>query len=355
MNDNRKSIAHRVADMFDRTGVFPLPRNYYLFYTCLANSDPELREAVRKLGNSPVQSQIDRVIERFLPDAPGMDNIGKQQDRAIGNIGDVLALVTNDRNETGNFSAAMQKLSANLARAAAAGKLTPEMLPDIVKSIIESSNRKVEAGNRTVAGVEKKKDELEKVREELKRMTIIANTDQLTGLLNRRAFDELMAEKFGNGEHSGMSLILMDIDHFKKVNDTYGHAAGDLVLKKVAKTIKDAVRQDTPAFRTGGEEFGVVVATSTRSGVLNIAERIREEVEAIASGNPNKPLKITVSLGAVSAVECESPEVLYQKADAALYNSKRDGRNKTTMFEDMGKESGNRYSLYSTPDAALNR
>lgn len=169
------------------------------------------------------------------------------------------------------------------------------------------------------------------VKEELKR---IANTDPLTNLANRRVFfekveDELKRIKRGRSE---FALLLLDIDHFKKINDSYGHDVGDFVLIEVSKVLKDALREiDVPA-RLGGEEFGVFLPETHGQGALYVAERIRSAIAKhtfIADGKKNRPIGCTVSIGVVTARFDEDMDAtrLYKLADTRLYIAKNSGRN----------------------------
>ena len=163
----------------------------------------------------------------------------------------------------------------------------------------------------------------------------LATTDGLTGLYNHRRFQEMLSEEFKrlNRQSSPVSLILTDIDHFKKVNDTYGHPAGDLVLKGVSKIIREAIRDiDVPA-RYGGEEFAVILPGTDAEGGRQIAERVRKAVMEASFSSEGKELKVTISLGIASApADASRKEELIEKSDQALYHAKHNGRNQTALW-----------------------
>ncbi|GBE01388.1 response regulator PleD [bacterium BMS3Abin08] len=160
----------------------------------------------------------------------------------------------------------------------------------------------------------------------------IAFTDGLTGLFNHRHFQERLTEEFKKAERfqDRLSLILTDIDHFKRVNDTYGHPAGDAVLKGFSEIIRKTVREiDIPA-RYGGEEFAVLVLKADAGEAKKIAERIRKNVESHDFVVDGQILNITVSLGIASyPADVGSREKLIEEADHALYKAKESGRNRT--------------------------
>ncbi len=170
------------------------------------------------------------------------------------------------------------------------------------------------------------------------RLTLEASTDGLTGLANRRHLDEFLAEQFRISSRYGtpLSVVILDIDFFKKVNDTYGHQAGDQVLRTVAMTLQQTVREADFCARYGGEEFVVVLPATTVDGALDVAERIRSAVEAQAMVAGGERLNVTISAG-VNAYRKDgqaSPDWLIKEADMALYDAKRAGRNRVHCFED---------------------
>lgn len=168
------------------------------------------------------------------------------------------------------------------------------------------------------------------------RMELLATTDGLTGLNNHRNFQELLAKEIERSRRykRPIALLLMDIDHFKKFNDTYGHPVGDLVLKEIARCIHKSIRiNDIPA-RYGGEEFVVIVPETTEQGALVTAERIRTTIEEHVIDSLDRQLKVTVSIGISAYPEWAANQAeLIDTADKALYTSKESGRNKVTLFK----------------------
>jgi diguanylate cyclase (GGDEF)-like protein len=131
-------------------------------------------------------------------------------------------------------------------------------------------------------------------------------------------------------------LILTDIDHFKKVNDTHGHPVGDIVLKGVAHVVRECVRKVDVAARYGGEEFAIVLESAEREGALKLAERIREEVQKQSFQGAHGPFSCTLSLGiAVYPDDARDKETLIANADQALYHAKHNGRNRAVAWSDL--------------------
>lgn len=156
----------------------------------------------------------------------------------------------------------------------------------------------------------------------------LAMSDSLTGLLNRRAFDELLAREMHRCRRTGASLglILVDIDRFKLVNDTYGHGEGDTVLRHTAEVLKQGIRPGDALARYGGEEFAILLQNTRPHHVVAIAERLRAGVEHAVVGA--RRIRVTASLGVAESCPFESPLELLNRCDQALYRSKNEGRNR---------------------------
>jgi diguanylate cyclase (GGDEF)-like protein len=158
-------------------------------------------------------------------------------------------------------------------------------------------------------------------------LEVLASVDSLTQVSNRRHIKNILRDEASRAKRAGtnFSVIMLDIDHFKLVNDTHGHAVGDDVLRAVAKTCEATVRQVDRVGRIGGEEFLVVLPEASHPDALQVAERIRREVFNLTF--PQKDLTVTISLGVSTCdSECTVPELLEQ-ADQALYDAKDSGRN----------------------------
>lgn len=173
-------------------------------------------------------------------------------------------------------------------------------------------------------------------------MEKMATTDGLTGLFNHRHFQETLSRELERAEryNERVSLLLVDIDHFKKVNDTYGHPAGDKILKGVAKILASSIRGVDAAARYGGEEFAVILVNTDGRGALETAERIRRIIENSKFNTGTASIKITSSLGIAvfpgdTGIDDGAQRLLISRADNALYLAKKEGRNKAYLFKDV--------------------
>lgn len=175
---------------------------------------------------------------------------------------------------------------------------------------------------------------LAEVREANRALDALAHTDALTGLLNRRAIDERMRNEWHRAARTGAAgaLVMLDIDHFKRINDAFGHPAGDAVIRRVAEAIRLVMRGMDVAGRYGGEEFVVLLPQTDAHGAWQFAERLREQIEPWPLPVGDGQIRFTVSLGvAVFAPGDQGHEAWLARADRALYQAKQDGRNRTVM------------------------
>ncbi|MFH1075507.1 MAG: diguanylate cyclase, partial [Pseudomonadota bacterium] len=168
-----------------------------------------------------------------------------------------------------------------------------------------------------------------------KKMFELSTIDELTGLYNRRYFVDALHREFASAVRYNKELVLfmMDLDHFKNVNDTYGHPAGDRMLIEMSRILKEAVRLGDIACRYGGEEFTVILPSTDIKSAALVAERLRRSVEAHKVQHEQHILSITISIGiaTISNIQGQQPEELIQLADDALYMAKREGRNRVVF------------------------
>lgn len=170
-------------------------------------------------------------------------------------------------------------------------------------------------------------EEMRKVGVLNERLSELAHTDALTALYNRRAYDQELAREWRRVQRNGaaLSVLLIDADHFKSINDQHGHAVGDRVLQALAALIQRSAREIDVAARIGGEEFAVLLSDTGATSALNVAERIRSQ---IAQSDTMPVTGVTVSIGVATLAAEESAASLQHRADQALYMAKSQGRNR---------------------------
>lgn len=238
-----------------------------------------------------------------------------------GNIKDELPVISND--EFGILANQFNLLRNQLNQA-----------NERLQLKIELADKELQKTNQHL---QQQSSELKKINNELKRLSF---TDALTGMFNRRHFEDLMKTEVEMSlRHSDAnSLILIDIDFFKHINDTYGHDAGDIILREVSDIMKSQLRTTDILCRVGGEEFIVLCKRANQKDALEIAEKIRATVARQNYLSHDNPIKVTISLGVASIPDPEkmiTTTEFYKYSDLALYASKKSGRNKVTHYNDI--------------------
>ncbi len=211
------------------------------------------------------------------------------------------------------------------------GRWPAEILPFGDPEETERRRRELAAANAYILELEEMQWEL---MQSISRLVELAATDALTGLRNRRYFNDSLETASSLGHRHGLplSMVMVDVDHFKQYNDAFGHCAGDEVLQVVARVLRESVRDHDVAARYGGEEFAVLLMATDAEGAVRFSERVRE---AIASHR--WPLRrVTISLG-VATLEpsTKEPNGLVEAADRALYHSKMCGRDRVTHHDTL--------------------
>jgi diguanylate cyclase (GGDEF)-like protein len=169
--------------------------------------------------------------------------------------------------------------------------------------------------------------------EVLSKVEILAITDPLTDLFNRRHFETALEKEFKRTKryHSPTSCMMIDIDHFKKINDEYGHHTGDEVLKEIAKIIKTSLREIDTVARWGGEEFIVLLPETTKENAFKAASRILESITGLKFSGVSRQLTVSIGIASIPDPSIDSIEKLIQVSDLALYEAKEKGRNRAVI------------------------
>ena len=340
-------IAAQVSYAMRQMGVAPIPRNYELFYEAYIGSNPRLTKDLASLGAHATQEELDAIGAQYFGQhqAKAVDGA---HGRIVNELADLLSLLKEEQTALETYNRVLEETHSRITSKSTA---SADLLRNAIGVLSEATGTTMAHGKVTVEGVEAKSREMEDIRKELDEYKRIANTDSLTRLHNRRAFDDRLAAVYDSQRgRSTTALIVCDIDHFKRINDTLGHPVGDKILATVANVIKTSVRKDAFVARTGGEEFAIILDLTTANDAMLVSERIRKALEATPFKNSRTGVNygpVTLSLGLCMADQTEDAQDLYFKADVALYCAKASGRNHSTLFEDgMKKEASKSWLLY---------
>jgi diguanylate cyclase len=200
---------------------------------------------------------------------------------------------------------------------------------EIKDHIISEANKIKEETQTLKVELEKYKEKTSELTKRLEKTEAEAFMDSLTGVFNRNAYNTEMARFIKEFERykNPFSLVVLDIDHFKNVNDTYGHAIGDEILKAIADVLKNSVRETDRIFRYGGEEFVIWLDKVEMIAAIQTADKIRKMIESKKLDSIDKSLTVTASLGVTSVKEKDTVVTVFDRADKALYRAKNGGRN----------------------------
>ena len=335
------------ADYFFRLGttvlaemrrhrVMPTPRHYELWFVHLSEANPELTRRINTLlekGQTLTPVLIDRLYAEFVASAePDIDAIGTESD-ALQDAAQTLV------EQVVGGQAALRRYGEALARGAAelGQDRTRDGLVRAIMALTSETARAAERNRELEQQLSASAGRIDKLRKSLAEVKREATTDALTGLSNRRAFDarvKRMLAQSGAPDLSVMSLLLMDVDHFKRFNDTHGHRVGDLVLRLVARLLAENVKGRDMVARFGGEEFAVLLVGADLRAAASVARQIGGAISTkklATKGSSQGYAYVTVSIGVAQMRPGESAGALVDRADRALYEAKRSGRNRVCI------------------------
>jgi diguanylate cyclase len=306
------------------------PRAYELWYTYVTGHNPAMMRAIndllRKFGKIS-QTELDDIYDRFI----NTNHFTAEAERAamrllseMDTVGDALEdakASINDYRGTLNGSVSEMEMG-----------VSEERLRVMVGDLL-ASTRNMSRLNATLSEqLDKAKTEVVELRGAMESIRTASQIDPVTTLANRQFFDTTLAEALRQAQRTGdeLSLLMTDIDHFKKFNDTYGHLTGDQVLRLVAMSIKQNVKGLDTAARFGGEEFAVILPSCGLEGATAVAEQIRKAVvgrELVKRSTGENLGRVTISIGVATFRGDDTPTTIVERADKAMYSAKHGGRN----------------------------
>lgn len=262
------------------------------------------------------------------PAAPEAVFADTQADPVQTEVSKLLALLRQHAEANENFSTVLERAKEELHES-----LKTEQVRVIISYLMIENDRMKARTSNLQASLETSQKQIEKLKTNLANAEAQGLSDPLTGLKNRRGFDVVLAAHLAGARNGGqpLSLILADIDHFKSINDRYGHPAGDDVLKWFARVLSSNVKGRDTVARYGGEEFAIVLPATPIDNAFKIASQIRAQLEGQfwqKPGAPNTMLRVTASFGVAQLEATEGTSALVARADAKLYEAKQGGRNR---------------------------
>jgi diguanylate cyclase len=327
-------LLKRAVPMMSRQAAGLHPVSYALWYEYVSGHNAALRSDIDGLIKCGTVLDEKSTAELFRK------HISEIDEQAVWRVAPVFQKIIEDVSrstsrteaEVDQFGHALEKLSAGLSES----QLDVARDADVLLKHTQAMRQSVISLQRRLQESER---EIEQLRREVSKAREESRCDSLSGLTNRKGFDAALEECLvarGEPDEPGPSLLILDIDFFKRVNDSYGHPFGDRVIQAVAEILKKLVKGQDTAARIGGEEFVVLLPNTALEGAHHLAEKIRMTVEKLRIrriDNQDVVANITISLGVASYRQGESAGDFLMRADRALYASKREGRNRSTVAD----------------------
>jgi diguanylate cyclase len=337
VEEARKFSAAALAAMA-RLTIAPSPAHYLIWYSHCSGCYPELSERLRRMeekGEPFTEARLAELHERFFGTGRQVRLLDETCQGIEATMSQLLEQVGGVSRDAGAYGDKLATFSSVLDRAQPA----PELQAMVGKILVETRAMQ-ERARRLEVGLDQSSQQIEELRTDLAKAQRDANTDSLTGIANRKYFDYEFgaAAEEARLKHQPLSLLLADIDQFKSFNDSHGHQVGDQVLRLVAQVLTSSVKGRDLAARYGGEEFAVLLPQTDLEGARHLAEQIRRTVAGnhIRSKSNGRHLgRITLSVGCAQYDPQEALSDLIRRADEALYEAKRQGRNRVVVASRM--------------------
>lgn len=313
------------------------PENYHVWYEYTMGANAELTQAIDKLlsEGKKFTSQVNKELHAAYV-------VKSQEDMLRAYQADVQKLVSNLFEKINGMTRKTRSFSGSLEKYQSALQGEPDIdtVTGLIGNLIDETESVIQTNETMESEMASMNQEADSLRQNLQTLNTAAFTDQLTGIPNRRAFDNDLEELYDlyQDEKQIFSILIIDIDFFKKFNDTFGHAVGDRVLTYVAGIIKGGVKGDDKVARYGGEEFVILLPNTDYDGAIAVGNHLREKVAAkrlVAGDGKTSYGNVTISSGAAMITDADDMESIVQRADKGLYLAKEKGRNQVCGEKDL--------------------
>jgi diguanylate cyclase len=332
-NEHEQSLAYaELALQQIRALRLPaFPRNFEIWYQYATGNNAELNRTINETlarKGSLDDADIDTVYRTYLSPSRMTDRIDAVGGRVLDEINQVLDMMDAAADSTTTYSESL----ADAGKELRVGSDDVVSLRGILQRLIDDAKRVEITNKKLEVRLSASRQEIERLQESLEEMRSESRIDPLTTLANRRFFETALGDAVAEAKENGepLSLLMTDVDNFKAFNDKFGHLTGDQVLRLVAISVKQAVKERDIAARFGGEEFAVTLPKTALRQAIELADHIRNAVmakELIKRSSGQRLGRVTMSIGVATLHANDTPGSLIERADACLYAAKRYGRN----------------------------
>lgn len=322
--------ANSAFDLLKRSGIPPYPQFYELLFTYSTGVNPTLNNRINAIfrgGSTPSADLAETLYNEFLKSDVN-DRMSVVSERMHARIEAVHEAIDGAMTTANAYSGSLQTASGVLAR-----DISPERMKELAERLLAETRRMQETNLALEDKLSSSREDIASLQRDLDDVRRESMLDPLTKIANRKSFDEGLDAAVTHAEavDDPLCLMIIDIDHFKNFNDTYGHQTGDQVLRLVAMTLKSNIKGKDLAARYGGEEFVAILPSTDLEGAVIVAENIRKAIQAkeLLKRSTNEKLgRITASFGISAYRVGDTSASMIERADQCLYAAKHAGRNK---------------------------
>ena len=328
--DKARQYANKALERMERESLAPTPHNFELWYVYYAGIKPEVTRAIDifQVSDAKItEEKCQEIYQRYISEGRNEEVVRRAGDQIQDTIKGVSGVVENIKEATNEYSDTLNDVTQRIT-----GDESPEEIKSMLQEVEQDTNKMLQQNEQLESELDQSSQAMSALRRELDQVRREAMTDGLTGLSNRKSFDaeiERMVSESVNEDFS-LSLLMLDIDHFKAFNDNQGHQIGDQVLRLLARTLTEGIKGKDRAFRYGGEEFVILLPETNLTGAVAVANGLCKALgskDVINRVSGEKLGRITMSVGAAEYAGKESVENFIERADSALYTAKQNGRN----------------------------
>lgn len=330
------AYANSAFALIKRGEIPPYPQFYELFYTYATGVNPSLNERINSiLGDGvPKVELVESLYNEFLKSETIDERLNLVSNLITKNIGSVHSAISTAAMTTRNYSGTLQQAHSNLKGGISQGELN-----ELTQQLLVKTNEMQEINAALELKLDSAGEDIATLKKDMEEVQRQSMTDSLTKLYNRNFFDQHLAMSITDArEKNGpLCLVMLDIDHFKTFNDTFGHQTGDQVLRLVGMTLNSNTKGSDMACRYGGEEFALLLPNTQLVDAVTLSETIRKVIQAkeLLKRSTNEKLgRITSSFGVAELTTKDTDISILERADRALYVAKRNGRNRVIAEND---------------------
>ena len=327
-------IAEKAMELIDRYDTPPYPGTYALWYAYAAKSNEALTQRVDEMlqREAPLSPyEIEEVHQELMPDDKSQNARDAINQKFEHELTSVLQLIDSGMDSSDKFEETLTQIGNGMPEQASADRMDA-----ILTRLIDENRRMAEHSRELNQGLRESRKQIQKLNQELEDVRSQCMRDPLTKISNRRAFDSRLAKETASVDSTGedLCLAIADIDHFKQVNDTYGHRIGDEVLKLFASLIGDNIKGQDMVARYGGEEFAIILPRTDLSAAYKLIDHVREQfsrLELVLKPSNRILGSISASFGIALYDPGMGAAGLIEQADKLLYRAKHKGRNRVEI------------------------